>query len=495
MNDGGGHGYDFLAGGGEMGERIRAFDWKNSEVGMPETWPQSLRLTVRLMLSSRHPMFIWWGPNLIQFYNDAYRQTMGPERHPGALGQCGRECWDEIWPIIGPQIDYVMQGRGSTWHEDSLVPLTRHGHLEQVYWTYSFGPIDIGGAVGGVLVVCTDVTQQHMAREQHRGESGRLKALFEQAPGFMALLRGPEHVFELANASYRRMLGDRQLIGRSVREALPDTEGQGFFELLDGVLRSGEPFVGRQVPLTLANGPEARTVFVDFIYQPIFDADGTITGIFVEGADVTDHVRAQEHLQLINFELKHRVKNTLAMVSAIATQTLQSAERDPQLEAFRGRLEAFGRAHDILTAETWATAQLQDVVAAALESHNDARISWTGPNITLGSKQALSLSLALHELATNAAKYGALSDADGRVDINWQVVVGGEHARFEFEWREHGGPVVASPTRHGFGSRLIQRVLAADFGADPELRFDADGFVFSLATTTDKLRESPPDFG
>ena len=493
MHDGG-SGDDFLAGGGEMGERIRAFDWQHSEVGTPDTWPQSLRLTVRLMLSSRHPMFIWWGPNLIQFYNDAYRQTMGPERHPSALGQRGRECWEEIWHIIGPQIDHVMQGRGSTWHEDALVPVTRHGSLEEVYWTYSFGPIDVGGAVGGVLVVCTDVTQQHMARERHRGESGRLKALFEQAPGFMALLRGPEHVFELANASYRRMLGDRELIGRSVREAMPDAEGQGFFELLDTVLQSGEPYVGRQVPLTLANGPEARTVFVDFIYQPIADADGSISGVFVEGADVTDHVRAQEHLQLINFELKHRVKNTLAMVSAIATQTLQSPDRDPQLEAFRGRLEAFGRAHDILTAETWATAQLENVVAAALESHNDDRISWAGPDITLGSKQALSLSLALHELATNAAKYGALSVPEGRVAISWQVLVGEEHASFEFEWRESGGPAVATPTRHGFGSRLIRRVLAADFGADPELSFAADGLVFRLTTATDKLRESRPDF-
>ena len=149
---------DFLAGGGEMGALTRGFDWSKTSLGSPETWPQSLRVTVRLVLTSRHPMFIWWGPELIQFYNDAYRETMGPERHPSALGAPGRDCWAEIWDIIGPQIEYVMAGNGATWHEDQLVPVTRHGRREDVWWTYSFGPIDFEGKVGGVLVVCRDVT-------------------------------------------------------------------------------------------------------------------------------------------------------------------------------------------------------------------------------------------------------------------------------------------------------------------------------------------------
>lgn len=97
-------------------------------------------------------MFIWWEPDLIQFYNDAYRETMGPERHPSALGARGRECWDEIWDIIGPQIEYVMAGKGATWHEDQLVPVIRHGHRENVWWSYSFGPIDLEDKIGGVLV-------------------------------------------------------------------------------------------------------------------------------------------------------------------------------------------------------------------------------------------------------------------------------------------------------------------------------------------------------
>src|SRR5580698_11251671 len=154
---------DFLAGGGEMGAPTRAYDWSTSPLGHPETWPQSLRTALRILLNTNHPMFIWWGEELIQFYNDAYRQTMGPERHPSALGQRGRECWAEIWPAIGPQIEQVMSGGGPTWHENQLVPVTRYGKLEQVYWTYGYSPIDEDDGIGGVLVVCRDVTKDYLA--------------------------------------------------------------------------------------------------------------------------------------------------------------------------------------------------------------------------------------------------------------------------------------------------------------------------------------------
>ena len=154
---------DFLAGGGEMGALMRGHDWSRTPLGRPANWPQSLRTAVRLVLNTNHPMFIWWGQHLVQFYNDAYRQTMGPERHPRALGQGGRECWAEIWDIIGPQIDQVMDGGGATWHENQLVPVTRHGRLEQVYWTYGFSPIDEDDGVGGVLVVCRDVTKDYLS--------------------------------------------------------------------------------------------------------------------------------------------------------------------------------------------------------------------------------------------------------------------------------------------------------------------------------------------
>ncbi|MDP3075924.1 PAS domain-containing protein, partial [Bradyrhizobium sp.] len=157
-----------------MGDLTRAHDWSASPLGEPGTWPQSLRTAVRIALNTNHPMFIWWGAELIQFYNDAYRQTMGPERHPSALGQRGRDCWAEIWPIIGPQIEQVMSGGGATWHEKQLVPVTRHGKLEQVYWTYSYSPIDEDDGIGGVLVVCQDVTGDVVAAEALREREAEL---------------------------------------------------------------------------------------------------------------------------------------------------------------------------------------------------------------------------------------------------------------------------------------------------------------------------------
>jgi len=157
-----------------MGALTRAHDWSASPLGPPETWPQSLRTALRILLNTNHPMFIWWGEELIQFYNDAYRQTMGPERHPSALGQRGRECWAEIWHIIGPDIEHVMNGGGATWHENQLVPVTRHGRLEPVYWTYGYSPLDEGGRVGGVLVVCRDVTKDFLASAALREREAEL---------------------------------------------------------------------------------------------------------------------------------------------------------------------------------------------------------------------------------------------------------------------------------------------------------------------------------
>ena len=159
-----------LNGGGQMGALMRAHDWSTSSLGAPDTWPQALRTAARLLLNTGHPMYIFWGRDGACLYNDAYRQSLGPERHPGSLGRPARAVWHEIWPVIEPQIAQVMAGKGATWHENQLVPITRHGRREDVYWTYSYGPIDDATApdgVGGVLVICTETTDAvHGQRRQ-----------------------------------------------------------------------------------------------------------------------------------------------------------------------------------------------------------------------------------------------------------------------------------------------------------------------------------------
>ncbi len=161
--------FDFLSQGGEMGALMRAHDWSTSALGPPQEWPQSLRTVVRIMLNTGHPMYIFWGAEGSCLYNDAYRESIGNERHPCSLGRPAREVWDEIWEIIGPQIEQVLSGGGATWNVNHLVPITRHGRREEVYWTYSYSPIDDSAAargIGGVLVVCSETTEQVLAARQ-----------------------------------------------------------------------------------------------------------------------------------------------------------------------------------------------------------------------------------------------------------------------------------------------------------------------------------------
>jgi PAS domain S-box-containing protein len=744
----------FLQGGGEMGAQMRAKDWGSTVLGPPERWPQALRTAVRLILNSGHPMYIFWGPTGACLYNDAYSRSIGPERHPASLGKPARGVWDEIWPIIGPQIAQVMAGGPATWHENALVPITRNGRREDVYWTYTYSPIDDEASpngVGGVMVICTETTEQVQRAAQSAEEKSRLAQLFEQAPSFVAVLRGPDHVFEITNAGYLQLIGHRDVLGKSVAAALPEIAGQGFLELLDEVYASGNAFVGRGVSAQLQRGPgeplEQR--FVDFVYQPVFGANGEVTGILVQGHDITDqklaefaaagrearfrllaqsmpnHVwtalpdgrldwfndqvyaysgagegeldgaswtrivhpddigaagkawaaaiasgepyatefrlrrhdgayrrfiaravpirgsgggieswvgtntdiedqkaaedalresnlrttlalasaemgvwqcfvvdgrfvdltgderalrllggrpgqpatfeafaarvhpedrarlapaaeraltpggdgqlsldyrvldddgeperwvqaraqlvesaggarlvgtvrdithrkDAEEQQRLLSAELQHRIKNTLAMVSAIAMQTLRGEDIAERRENFTSRIGALARAHDLLLASTWTSASLRDVVERAIAAHrSEAReIVLSGPDIELTPRQALTMVLTVHELATNAVKYGALSEDGGRVRVHWSLDERDGEGRplFTFAWRESGGPAVERPTRPGFGTRLITRVFPNDFEGSVSIEYEPGGLVCVLTAAADKVK-------
>jgi PAS domain S-box-containing protein len=152
-----------------MAGLVRGFDWGKTPLGPVATWSDTLITTVNMLLASRHPMFLWWGPDLVQFYNDGYRPSLRADKHPAALGQCGVECWPEIWPIIGPQIEAVMRRGSSTWNTNQLVPINRNGKLEEVFWTYSYSPVrDKDGTVQGTLVVCSETTEQVLSERRLR---------------------------------------------------------------------------------------------------------------------------------------------------------------------------------------------------------------------------------------------------------------------------------------------------------------------------------------
>ena len=283
-----------------MGRRMRAYAWHSHALGPPAAWPQALKTAVRLMLTTQHPVFIWWGPQLYCFYNDAYAQSVGPEKHPRMLGAPGRDMWAEIWAIVGPDVDRVLAGEGSTWHEDHLVPIERHGKIDEVYWTYSYSPIDHEGGVGGVLVLCTETTQRVLEARRREEARQRQKRLFEQAPAFVIVMRGPEHVVEFVNDAHRAAFNSDGWVGKTIREAFPSIAGQGFYELLDGVFATGKTFHAEAAEVRYQRTPDGpiESRNLNFIYAPWIDDGGKIVGIFCEGFDVTDTHQTQQKLRL-----------------------------------------------------------------------------------------------------------------------------------------------------------------------------------------------------
>jgi two-component sensor histidine kinase len=205
--------------------------------------------------------------------------------------------------------------------------------------------------------------------------------------------------------------------------------------------------------------------------------------------DISERKRVEDHRLLLLNELNHRVKNTLATVQSIAVQSFRGPQPGASARAlFEARLMALSRAHDVLTEENWQGANLDEIVGQAIAPYKGAdpsRFEVTGPSVRLSAKMALSISMALHELATNAAKYGALSDNDGSVKIAWHIERQDRQSMLRLEWRESGGPAVAPPVHRGFGSRLIERGLAQDLGGGAKMEFRPDGLHCAIVARID----------
>lgn len=287
----------FLDDAGAMGRLIRAHDWSATPIGPIERWQVSLKTAVGLMLEARQPAYIAWGPAQTSLYNDSYIPILG-SKHPVGLGMPARELWSEIWETLGPLNAAVLAGEPQ-WFED--MPFALAGRDRQTSWfSFSYTPIrDDDGRIAGIFCVAMETTEKVLAEQRATLDRVRLTRMFEQAPGFMALLEGPEQRFVLANPAYRRVVRDRDIVGQTVAEALPDAVAQGYLELLDEVYRSGAPYntAGSRFLAQGAPGAPPEEHFLDFVYQPLTDTKGAVTGIFVEGYDVTERVQAERSLR------------------------------------------------------------------------------------------------------------------------------------------------------------------------------------------------------
>ncbi|MEH3037133.1 MAG: PAS domain-containing protein [Sphingomonas adhaesiva] len=290
----------FLRHGGEMGRLIAAYDWTMSPLGPIDGWPAALRHTVALMLPTRAEIVLFWGPDHVALYNDAYAPTIG-DKHPRAMGRPAREGWAELWDDLGPLLEGVRTTGRTFAARDRPFYIERAGSGEEVYFDISYSAVPLAsGEIGGVLCIVSETTQRVRAARAVAEDSQRLHRMFDQAPGFVAVLRQPGHVVEMANAAFRTLIGDRDVTGRAIAEVMPELEAQGFVDRLDQVVATGSPYSGVDVPVRLidpATGREDERR-LDFIYQPIADATGAITAVFVQGNDQTERHRAETALAI-----------------------------------------------------------------------------------------------------------------------------------------------------------------------------------------------------
>ncbi|GAB3754322.1 hypothetical protein GCM10028817_21000 [Spirosoma pomorum] len=295
-----------------MGKLTRSFDWSRTSLGSPDSWPQSLRTTLSIVLNSNFPMFLFWGPELLCFYNDAYRPSLGnDDKHPSALGRPGAKVWPEIWSIIGPQIDQVLTGGEATWHENANGAFYRNGQLEAGFWTYSYSPVrDETGEIAGVFVTCIETTPVVLQQKLLAASERQLRMVVEESTIAMAIFRGPQHVIELANDAHLQLWGRRaeEVIGRPLFEAIPEAKGQGYEALLANVLSSAEPFYATELSAQLMRHGQLERVHFNFVYHPLRNATGQVDGILVTAIDITQQVLIRQQIEASQISLQNALE-------------------------------------------------------------------------------------------------------------------------------------------------------------------------------------------
>jgi PAS domain S-box-containing protein len=324
---------NYLTGGGEMGELTRSFDWSKTTIGTPDTWPQSLLTTVSIILNSSFPMFLWWGPELIQFYNDAYRPSLGNTgKHPTALGQRGEECWPEIWPVIKPLIDQVVTTGQPTWSENQLIPIYRNNKLEDVYWTFGYSRvIDENGKAVGVLVVCTETTAQVQSFNELQDAKKELEFAIESAElGTWDLNPKTNHF--IGNDRLKSWFGVDKQHEVDLKDALEVIIEEDRVKVTEAILKALEKGSdgNYSVVYTIQNPKDKVKRIVAAKGKAMFDSEGNATRFSGILEDVTEDYQLQLRKDEFISVASHELKTPITSISA-SMQILQKFTKTEDL--------------------------------------------------------------------------------------------------------------------------------------------------------------------
>ena len=476
----------------KMSALIRAKDWSKTVLGAADSWPPNLTLVVNIMLASGFPMAVRWGQDLVMIYNDGYRPILG-DKHPWALGLPFRQVWPEVQSQLGPLHEAILTGkRGAFFAEDLLLKIQRHGdNWEDARFTVSYSPVaDASSAtgVGGVLITAVETTNRVLIEQALRTSEERYRS---------AMLLG-------------RIGGWEVDFVKGVRIWTP--EGMALFgiNLADGLGRVG----GETDEFRQTMHPEDRHLLAQFHalansqdsfpaeyrivkrdgqicwlsgYGRVLDRqpDGKAHRLINVATDITERKAAEVHQRFLLQELSHRSKNLLSIVQAVADQTLRNCNdlKDFQ-NRFDGRLRGLAASNTLLARGDWRGSSLSALIELQLAPFTDLQspqIEIHGPKVDLTAEAAQAIGLALHELATNAVKHGALSVPQGRLAISWDVDYADSLGGLKLDWRERGGPsVMTVPKRTGFGHVVMKRMIEQALQGTVQLDFAREGLHWSL---------------
>jgi PAS domain S-box-containing protein len=334
----------------------------------------------------------------------------------------------------------------------------------------------------GMIGVNVDITEREEADRALRESEQRFRNAVEAAPSGMIMIDREGRIV-LSNAQAEKLFGYArgEMVGQKIEMLVPERFRGGHPDHRRGYHEhptSRFMGLGRDLFARRKDGSELP---VEIGLSPFETAEGLMALAAI--VDISDRKKAEAHRELLIAELNHRVKNTLSTVQSLALQTFKDPSRNDAVKTFEARLMALSSAHDVLTRENWESAGLREVVEQAISPHRsepDRRFTIDGPEVRLAPKSALAIAMGLHELCTNAAKYGALSRATGQVSITWEVEQGNPSPQLRLQWQEHGGPVVKVPARRGFGSLLVEKLLASDLNGKVVLSYAPEGVRCSI---------------